>query len=101
MKKPQRDLNRDYGNGAAICDEPLKDLKLGKTIDAEIAAVFKEVGHRFPSPIHGQTQLSKILEGFRSQGYSFAGKDEDVCAKVWAMHHCSRITILQFRAWFQ
>jgi len=99
--KSQRELNTDYGNGPAICDEPLKDLKLDKSIDAEITAVFKEVGHRFPLPIHGQDQLIKILQGFRARGFSFTGSDEQLCAKVWSMHQCSRITILQFRAWFQ
>lgn len=43
----------------------------------------------------------KLVAGFRRRGYSFPGKDENLCARVWSMHHCSRITILQFRAWFQ
>lgn len=101
VKKAPLDLNKDCGNGAPICDEPLKDLKLDKSIDAEIATVFKAVGHRFPMPIHGQEQLTKILEGFRKRGYSLPGTDDLLCAKVWAMHNCSRITILQFRDWFQ
>lgn len=94
------DLNRDYGNGAAICDDPLKDLKLDKSIDSELTQVFKQVGHRFPCPIHGQEQLTKILAALKKRGYSFPGKDDKLCARVWSMHHCSRITILQFRAWF-
>lgn len=94
------DLNRDYGSGAAICDDPLKDLKLDKSIDSELTQVFKEVGHRFPCPIHGQEQLTKVLIALRKRGYCFPGKDDKLCARVWSMHHCSRITILQFRAWF-
>lgn len=101
MKKAQKiDLNRDCGNGAPICEDPLKDLKLDKSIDAELSTVFKQVGHRFPMPFHGQPQLMKVLEGFKRRGYSFAGTDDRLCARIWSMHHCSRITILQFRAWF-
>jgi hypothetical protein len=99
-KSKKIDLNRDYGNGAAICDDPLKDLKLDKSIDSELTHVFKEVGHRFPCPIHGQEQLTKLLTALKKRGYSFPGTDEKLCARVWSMHHCSRITILQFRAWF-
>jgi len=99
-KTKKIDLNRDYGNGAAICDDPLKDLKLDKSIDSELTQVFKEVGHRFPCPIHGQEQLTKVLTALKKRGYSFPGTDEKLCARVWSMHHCSRITILQFRAWF-
>jgi len=100
-KNHKTDLNRDYGNGAGICAEPLKDLKLDKSIDAEVAVVFKEVGHRFPCPIHGQDQLTKILGGFRKRGYVFPGTDAQLCAKVWAAHNTSCITILQFRSWLQ
>jgi len=110
-KKAQKiDLNRDYGNGAAICDDPLKDLKLDKSIDAELAAVCEDVGHRFPMPIHGQEKLLKLLEGFKKRGYSFPGTNDKVCARVRSMHPCkgnpavpssSRVNILQFRAWFQ
>jgi len=99
--KTQKDLNRDYGNGALICLEPLKDLKLQKSIDAELAAVAKEVGHRFPNPIHSQQELIELLSGFRKRGYSFRGNDVKVCAKIWSLHHCSVISILKFRAWFQ
>jgi len=100
-KKAQKiDLNRDCGNGAPICEDPLKDLKLDKSIDAELSIVFKEVGHRFPMPFHGQPQLMKVLDGFKRRGYCFAGTEDKLCARIWSMHHCSRITILQFRAWF-
>lgn len=106
--KIQRDLNRDYGNGPAICDEPLRDLKLDKSIDAEIAIVFNEVGHIFPTPIYGEDQLSKILDEFRKRGYLLSDTaedlwqpDEQLAPNVWAMQQCSHITILQFRAWFQ
>jgi hypothetical protein len=99
-KSQKVDLNRDYGNGAAICDDPLKDLKLDKSIDSELTLIFKEVGHRFPCPIHGQEQLTSILTALRKRGYFFPGTDDKLCARVWSMHNCSRITILQFRAWF-
>jgi len=100
VKRNQRELNTDYGNGPAICDEPLKDLKLDKSIDAEIATVFKEVGHRFPFPIYSERQLNDILQGFKKRGYSFTQTDKKICEKLLA-HPCNRITILEFRDWFQ
>lgn len=42
----------------------------------------------------------KLVAGFRRRGYSFPGTDDKLCARVWSMHSCSRLTILQFRAWF-
>jgi len=100
-KKNQKELNRDYGNGPAICDEPLKDLKLDKSIDAEIATVFKKVGHRFPFPIYSELQLKNILQGFKNRGYAFTQADKEVCEDLLASHPCKRVTILEFRTWFQ
>jgi len=99
-KSEKLDLNRDTGKGAPICDDPLKDLKLDKSIDAELTQACKDAGHKFPTPIKSQEQLTKLLTALKKRGYSFPGTDEKLCARVWSMHHCSRVTILQFRAWF-
>lgn len=82
--------------------EPLGDLRLDKSIDAEVASVYAQLGRKMPSCIEGQQELESILEALCEKGYDFQDEGKEVCRKIWAF--CSstrrRVTTKQFRSWF-